>query len=401
MPDTAYNHGVRIFDAGETPRPLEMANLTTIGALITAPDANPDKWPLDEPVHLYSNDSDMLEALAATGTGRDVFDSITDQGIVASVVAVRVAEGATEDETLSAMVGSSASLTGVHALKAALSHVGVEPGLIIAPGYTVQRPGDAGNPVVAECLGVADRLRAVMVADAPPTSREAALQWRQDWTSERLYCLSPGARVWPAGATAPVDQPLSARAAALFCKRDKENSVFHSPSNQTVRGIVGPTRPITFYEGDTDHEANYLNSNRIATLLPNRILWGNETCSDDPLWRFVSMRRGRDAIHKTILKSFRWAMDKNMGSHLAVAVIQSVQEFLDKLKGSGAILGGRAFWVREINSNESLRSGILRVEFDAEEAPPLQDLQFGSRRNAVYFDVMANDIMNALERNSL
>lgn len=59
---------------------------------------------------------------------------------------------------------------------------------------------------------------------------------------------------------------------------------------------------------------------------------------------------------------------------------------------AGAILGGRAFWERATNTNASLRDGKLRVEFDAEEAPPLEDLIFGSRRNEQYFDNLAADI---------
>ncbi|MEZ5878966.1 MAG: hypothetical protein R3D43_15125 [Tepidamorphaceae bacterium] len=78
-----------------------------------------------------------------------------------------------------------------------------------------------------------------------------------------------------------------------------------------------------------------------------------------------------------------------------MAIIQSLGNFLDELKAVGAIIDGRAFWDRDLNSNESLQSGILRVEFDAEEAPPLQDLQFGSRRNVLYFDTLAADILEA------
>lgn len=40
--------------------------------------------------------------------------------------------------------------------------------------------------------------------------------------------------------------------------------------------------------------------------------------------------------------------------------------------------------------------GKLRIEFDAEETPPLEDLIFGSRRNEDYFDTLASDIQSRI-----
>ena len=214
-----------------------------------------------------------------------------------------------------------------------------------------------------------------------------------------MYLIDPPVKVWNTDLSAQVIKPASARVAGLFVKRDKQyGGPYWSPSNQAMLGITGTARPVSYYDGETDHEANYLNENRIATIIENGLLWGNETLALDPLWRFVNVRRTRDAIHKAIVQSFRWAMDKNLGPHLAVAIIQSLGNFLDELKAVGAIIDGRAFWDRDLNSNESLQSGILRVEFDAEEAPPLQDLQFGSRRNVLYFDTLAADILEALDQ---
>jgi phage tail sheath protein FI len=81
-----------------------------------------------------------------------------------------------------------------------------------------------------------------------------------------------------------------------------------------------------------------------------------------------------------------------MTAQHVIAVMRSVQALLDELTAIGAILGGRVFWDRDMNSNASLRLGKLRVEFDAEEVPPLEDLIFGSRRNEAYFDNLAADI---------
>lgn len=406
MAATNYDHGIQILDAGDTTRPVDLDNETSIGAIFTAPDADADKWPLNEPINLFSNDAAMREALGTTGTGPGIFDAIDDQGIVANVCAIRVAESTNVDEaaklaeTISNFVGSGAGYTGVHGFKLCRSKFGFDPGLYIAPGYTTQRPDDGANPVVTELEGIAKRTRSIVVADAGGTTKEEAYTWRQDFVDgARIYATWPHATIWDAVSSANVTAPLAARVAALFIKRDKEKGgPYFSPSNQAIGGITGLAYPVSFYDGDIDHDANWLNEKRIATVIDSRILWGNETLAADPLWRFVNVRRTRDAIERSLVRSFRWAMDRNMSAHLAVSVIQSADGFIDNLIALGAIIGGRAYWLREFNTNENMREGILRVEFEAEEAPPLQTLQFGSRRNAAYFDVLAEDILNALQQ---
>lgn len=408
MATAPYNHGVRVFDAGETEIPIQAANLSPIGLIATAPDADDAIFPLDEPVHFYSNDTAKVAALGSTGTAQAAIDGINDQGVVASVVLVRSEEGATPEDTITNMVGSSAAQTGVNAFKHARGHTGVEPGLLIAPGYTSQRLGNDKNPVMAELEGVSSALKALKIGDCPGTSKEAAFEYRADFSDRYTYLIDPHVKL-----NGGVIAPASARVAGLFVKRDmQKGGPYWSPSNQSIGGIVGVSRPISYFDGVQAHESNFLNENRINTIIPSvtiqgaggdvadngTILWGSETTSLDPLWRFVNVVRTRAAIEKAIPPAFRSVMDRNLSAQLGISIIRSMQIFLDELTAVGAILGGRAYFLKQHNSNQNLRSGILRIEFDAEEAPPLNDLQFGSRRNSIYFDTLAEDIMSGLER---
>ena len=115
---------------------------------------------------------------------------------------------------------------------------------------------------------------------------------------------------------------------------------------------------------------------------------------------FVNVVITMDAIHESIVKAFRWAMDQNMSSHLGVSIIEAVDTFLASLRAVGAIIGGRAWFDKAVNSYADLQSGILRVEFDAEPASPLENLIFGSHRNPFYYEVLAQDILKLLERNT-
>ncbi|QTN99309.1 phage tail sheath subtilisin-like domain-containing protein [Brucella sp. 458] len=405
MATSSFNHGTRVISVGSEARSMEIADVSTIGAAVIAPDADPKVFPVSEPVAFYTHEADKVAALGTTGTAIDIVNAVRAQGVEAMLVFSREEEGATPEATMANLIGSAASMTGVHALSYALGHVGVEPDILLAPGHSAGRVDNAKNPLADALQQVAEKLRAVAVLDTGGPTREKSLEYRADFASRYCYLLDPFVRV--SSGTDIVTKPASPFAAGLIIKRDKEKGgPYWSPSNQETLGILGTARPITYFDGEIDHEANLLNEAGIATFIParlvqgiggqfaanGRILWGNRTTSDDPLWKFINVVRTRATIEKTIIRSFRWANDDNLSVQLVTAVLRTLQEFLDELTVAGAILGGRAFWERATNTNASLRDGKLRVEFDAEEAPPLEDLIFGSRRNEQYFDNLAADI---------
>jgi phage tail sheath protein FI len=413
MPAVDFNHGTRVIHAGQTPRPIALANMRPIGAVMIAPNADADEFPLNEPVAFFSDDTAKKTAAGTGGNAAEIFDAIEDQGVVCEVVVVRVAAGtganpqAILESTLTNIVGSSSNLTGVHAFKGAESHTGTKPRLFIAPGYTDMRVSAAANPAVSELVGIANRLRGMIIADADASSRDAANTWRGDFaTQKRIYAVTPMGKVFENGAY--VNRPLSGRVAALFNKTWKEKGgPYFSPSNQVIGGIGGISRPVSFYDGELDHEANWLNERGLATVIEKTLLWGNRTLgynqqagTGDANDMFVNVVITMDAIHESIIRAFRWAMAQNMSAHLGVAIIESVDTFLASLRAVGAIIGGRAWFDKAVNAYADLQSGILRVEFDAEPAAPLENLIFGSHRNPFYCEVLAQDILKLLERNT-
>ncbi|MBB4302362.1 hypothetical protein GGD81_001389 [Rhodobium orientis] len=409
MPTSDFNHGTRVLRLGDDARPIEVADQSNIGAVVTAPDADLS-IPRDEPFHFFTHDTETVAKLGATGTVRDVINLVKAQGIEASIVLSVVEEGADIDATRTKLMGSAASMTGVHALSYALGHVGKEPDILICPGFVAGRVDNAKNPVADALEQVGDKLMAISVFDTGGPTKEDSLEYRADFASRFTYLVDPYVRVLPEGGTEIVAKPASPVVAGLMVKKDKEKGgVYWSPSNQEAHGVLGIARPVSFFDGEIDHEANYLNENGIATFIPakvvqqaggaysanGRILWGNRTASLDPLWVFINVVRTRASIEKSMVRSFRpWANDQNISPQHVISVMRSTQNFLDELKAPsvGAILGGEVFWDREVNTNSSLRLGKLRVDFDAEEAPPLEDLIFGSRRNEAYFNDLATAI---------
>ncbi|GHE72336.1 tail sheath protein [Camelimonas fluminis] len=400
MPVGDYFHGTRVYRVGEQPRPISTGDASVLGAMILAPAADDAKFPLNTVVTMFSDDTAMRTALGTGGNVAEVFHPLDANGVTAEVQVVRFEEGAgaTPQEKLEAtivnIVGSGANNSGVHAFREATKPAK----LLIAPGYDSQRISNAKNPVAAELHGIAELNKAMKILNTPMASKEAAEEYREDFTDDpRGYLFHPGVTVISGAGT--IVRPGSGYVAARFIAQDQAaGGPFQSPSNTTIGGITGPSRPIVYRTGQTETEANYLNSIRIATLRAGNILWGNETCAEDPLDRFVNVVRTNDWIDDAVLNAFMWAIDKNISVPLAVSVLQSLDQFGDELVRKGAVLGFRAWFDGGLNGDLSMASGVLRFDYDREPAAPLQDLQFGASRNVAYYAEVRNGILTTLDR---
>lgn len=415
MATAPFNHGTRVVDAGSTSRPLEVADTSTIALNFIDATADNSVFPPDsEPKLFFSHETAKVAALGTSpgNLALEMVKAAKRQGIEVAIIAARVPHSTATDPAdkaaaeLASLIGSASSLTGVHALSYAEGHVGRSPDIIVGGGRSAGRVDGAKNPYAAEIEGVTAKLKAISIFDTGGPDAEASLAYRADFSSRYTYLVDPFVRV--AEGASIVAAPASPYAAAMFVKRDKaKGGPYWSPSNQEVLGILGTARPITYFDGEIDHEANLLNENGIATFIParivqgaggafaanGRILWGNRTAATDPIWKFVNVVRTRAIIEKTIVTGFRpWAQDANMTAQHVLSVMRTLQDLLDGMKAVGAILGGQVYWDRDMNTNSDLRNGKLRVEFDAEETPPLEDLIFGSRRNEAYFDNLASEI---------
>lgn len=228
--------------------------------------------------------------------------------------------------------------------------------------------GDTTNPVVAELLGIAERTRAVIIADGPNTTDAAAIAYRNDWGSPRIYVVDPWVKVQKGAVT--VDEPASARVAGVIARIDNDLGFWWSPSNQNINGIIGTSRPVDFQLGDANCRANYLNESEVATIIREDgfRLWGNRTCSMDPRWAFLSVRRTADMINDSVQRAHLWAVDKNITRTYFESVTESVNAYMRTLKSLGAILGGRCWADPDLNSPANIPQG--KVYFNKDFTPP-------------------------------
>ncbi len=374
-----FLHGVEVSEITSGPRTIRTTKSSIIGLIGTAPDADNTVFPLNKPVLIVGSRREAAK-LGVTGTLPMAINGIFDQ-IGAMVIVVRVEAGEDEAETIANIIGGVDAQTGdykgVQAFLSAESIVHAAPRILIAPGFTHQRPNNQANPVISSMLVIADRLRAVIIADGPNTNDQDVITWRKDFGHARVYVVDPWVKIF-------IDSeqvvPPSPYIAGLIARSDNENGFWWSPSNQEIYGIVGTARPVDFTLGDANCRANFLNENEVTTIIHQEgyRLWGNRSCASDPKWAFLSVRRTADLINDSLLRAHLWAVDRNITRTYLDDVVESVNSYLAHLKALGAILGGQCYPDPELNTPANIAQGKVYFDFDFTPPYPAERIVFRS-----------------------
>lgn len=374
---TDYHHGVRVIEIDDGTRPIRTVETGIIGVVGTAPDADNAVFPLDVAVLIIGARTKAAK-LDTTGKGRGtlpgVMDAIFDQ-IAPLIVVVRVADAATEKEQISKIIGTvdtAGQYTGLQALLAAKTRLGVKPRILGAPGFSHHQP-------IADELGtIAEKLRAFAYADTPATTAEKAVAHRKRFGNKRLMLMWPGWTVWDVPSAGYQNQPASARALGLRAKLDNDIGWHKVISNSPVNGVSGLTADVDWDLQNPATKAGYLNANEITTMVMQDgfRFWGSRTCSGDPKFAFESAVRTGDVLADTIAEAHMWAVDKPMSQVLIDDIIEGVNAKFRELKAYGYIVNAECTLDPELNGKTSLEAGKLWLNYDYTPIPPLEQLGF-------------------------
>ena len=374
-----FYHGIEFVTLDNGIRTVATAAASIIGVAGTAPDADEDLWPVNTPVLILG--SGDLGKVAKLGTSGTLLDAIENDILAvgdASIVAVRVDEGAdiaaTNANLLAGTDAATGKRQGLQALLAAESTLGAKPRLLCAPGFTHQRDADPdndgqrlANPVAAALVEVAGKLRAVVVVDGPNTNDQDAVAAVGDFGSKRVFFHDPFYQVFDAESAAYVDRPASARVCGLIALNDATRGWHTSPSNQLMPGISGLAREIDYSRDDPNCRANFLNANNIATTIRDDgyRLWGNRTPASDPKDAFLVHVRIQDILTDSIGAATRWAIDRNITTTFGEDVIGTVDGFIARLQGESRIAGGKCTAPPDLNTPADQEAGrsVFDVEF--------------------------------------
>lgn len=142
------NFGLQFIQLDDQPIPVIGANMDVIGICGPCSSADPNIFPINTPVLVYSNDVSTIASLGNDGYIVDAINGINDQladfQVAAQLVVVVTPYGTAADanlklqQTIGNIMGSSAAGTGVHAFIKAPMMLYCTPRIIITPGYTGQ-----------------------------------------------------------------------------------------------------------------------------------------------------------------------------------------------------------------------------------------------------------------------
>jgi len=271
--------------------------------------------------------------------------------------------------------------TGVKALEDAYNLFGYWPKLIIAPGYCTAKA------VSSELIATAERMQGMALIDAPIGVTPAqAINGRGplgainfNTSSERAILCYPHLQVYDAATDGVRLEPMSQRLAGLIAAKDIERGHWWSPSNSEFRGVIGAERALSARVDDPASEVNALNEAGIVTVFNSfgtgLRAWGNRTAawpSVTHVKNFINVRRTKDIVDESIRYSSLQFVDRPITGALINAVVESVNQFLRKLTGDGALLGGECWYDEARNPPKNLELGNVIFNYKLTIPPPFE-----------------------------
>lgn len=372
-----YHHGVRVLEINEGTRTITTVSTAIVGMVCTADDADAAAFPLNTPVLL----TDVLAAsgkAGETGTLARSLDAIADQAKPVTVV-VRVEQGDTEAETTTNIIGgvdaTTGKKTGMKALLAAQSLLGVKPRILGVPGHD-------SKAVATELLSVAQNLRAFAYLSAYGCKTVSeAIAYRENFSQREAMLIWPDFLSWDTVTNADAKAFATARALGLRAKIDQQTGWHKTLSNVGVNGVTGISADVFWDLQDSATDANLLNKNDVTTLIRKDgfKFWGSRTCSDDPLFQFENYTRTTQVLADTMAEAHMWAVDMPLHPSLAKDILEGIKAKFRELKSAGYIIDGNAWIDDAANDKDTLKAGKLVIDYDYTPVPPLENLLLRQR----------------------
>ncbi|PHV11311.1 phage tail sheath protein [Chitinimonas sp. BJB300] len=409
---TDYHHGVRVVEINTGVRLARTPSTAVIGLVCTADDADAATFPLDTPV-LITEVQTAIGKAGSKGTLSATLDAIADQA-KPLIVVVRVAQGVAraaipaepgtpaipasgnnaavparpavpgvdgvtaEEATNSNVIGTTNAAgryTGMKALLMAETMFGVKPRILACPGLDTQ-------PVAAELVGIAQKLRAFAYVSAwGAKTKEQAATYRGNFGQREVMVIWPDLIAWDTNTNKPAVRWATALAVGLRAKLDEEQGWHKTLSNVALNGVTGLERDVFWDLQDPATDAGYLNSKEVTCPIRSQgfRIWGSRSCSDEPLFAFENYTRTSQVLADLFAESLLWAIDKPMTPMLVKDIIEGINAKFRELIASGYLLGGKAWYDPTINTEATLKSGKLAIDYDYTPVPPLENLTLRQR----------------------
>jgi len=387
---TDYHHGVRVLEVNEGSRPIRTISTAVIGLIATAEDADETVFPLNTPV-LITNVIAAQAKAGTKGTLRRVLEVFAAQTKPLTVV-VRVAEGTTEAETTSNVIGSvspDGKYLGAKALLAAQSKLGIKPRILGAPGLDSQAVTNA-------LASVAQSLRGFVYAFAHDCANVVeATTYRGQFGQREVMIIWPNFLTWDTTASADKEMSAVAYAMAMRAKIDEETGWHKTLSNVVINGPTGISKDVFWDLQDPATDAGVLNAKEVTTLINSSgyRFWGSRTCEvPGGFFPFENYTRTAQVLADTIADAHMDYVDKPLHPSLVTDMLESINAKFRELKAFGYIIDGQAWYDEKFNDKDTLKAGKLTIDYNYTPVPPLENLMFQQRITDSYLADFASRI---------
>jgi len=211
-----------------------------------------------------------------------------------------------------------------------------------ATGWDTAPTGQAtgleiNDAVVSHCENMLYRVAAI---DTPPGLLPSdALDYRNNRSSNYAALYYPWITIASPIDGTPLSVPPAPYMAGIWARSDNNYGVIKAPANEVVRSAVD------FELRINKAQQELLNPEGVNCLRffpgPGFLVWGARTISDDPEWKYLSMRRYFCYLEKSIDYGTQWVVFEVNGPALWSRVRYSVEGFLLDEWKSGALLGSK------------------------------------------------------------
>ncbi|WP_272971637.1 phage tail sheath protein [Comamonas terrigena] len=384
MAATEYHHGVRVIEVNGVGAAIRVVSTAVIGLVATAPNADPEAFPLNTPV-LLTNPAGSIGKAGAGGTLARALKGMGDQSRAVTIV-VRVEEGADKAETTSNIIGTvlpTGQRTGLQALLSAESELDVKPRILGVPELDTKEVANA-LATVAQSLRAFAYVSARNVAGDYAQTKEEATAYRKEFGQRELMVIWPNFLAWDNtagvdGKGGVVTMGATAYAMGLRAKLDQEVGWHKNISNAVLNGPQGITVPVFFDLQNPASDAGYLNALEVTTIIRRSgyRFWGSRTCEEQGgKFPFENYTRTAQVLADTIAEAHFAFVDKPVHPSLVKDMLGYINKRFGDLVKAGYLVGAEAYFDPDRNTKEDLAAGRLLISYRYTPVPPLENLIF-------------------------
>lgn len=286
---------------------------------------------------------------------------------------------------LAAESEASAVAAAVEKVDLCMGKYGIVPDLILAPGFSETTTVAAAMAAKAAAINGMFKAKAIVDITAASATAAVGAKTSGSFGTDSIVC-------WPKAKAGDKTFHLSTLVAGRIAATDTDNEgiPYESPSNKAlpIDSLVDSEGvEIILPKGDADT----LNAAGIVTALnfmARFVLWGNYTgahpSEKDPKDILIPVSRMFGWVHNTIQQTFWENIDMPMNRRLLDSVLDTCNQWFNRLVNSGYLLGARAAMLDSENPDENLMAGIVKIHLYFTPPSPAQEIDFVLEYDADY-----------------